>query len=243
MIPAFPWKHVLVVGHTAIPLFGICFATGILTGVWFSLVYLAPKYRVERARALEWCAVSGVFAAVGSRLVDWAFYGGPASMQLMVGMSSTGAMAGGLVGCVVFALLTRTPLIPWVGMGFETTAFVWAIGRLGCALNHEHLGGTTVFPLAIRFADGSVRHDLGFYEFLFLAVFVTPYVWRQRRAVADPWRSVVAIGIRYGVFRFLLDFMRFEPRYFGLTFAQYFCLALLLLAAAAMHGRERWRIS
>jgi prolipoprotein diacylglyceryltransferase len=95
--------------------------------------------------------------------------------------------------------------------------------------------------MGIQFADGTVRHDLGFYEFLFLAVFVTPYVWRRRNEPAAPWNAVVAIGMRYGAFRFCLDFLRLEPRFLGLTFAQYFCLGLLLAAVVVSSRDIRWR--
>ena len=61
--------------------------------------------------------------------------------------------------------------------GFETIrmldriAFVlplsWMIGRLGCALIHDHVGQASTGCLTVRFPAGSA-YDLGVLEFLFL---------------------------------------------------------------------------
>lgn len=127
------------------------------------------------------------------------------------------------------------------------------IGRLACSLAHDHPGALTRFPLAISLAspraqayiadvyrgagrigelpasDALARlgfHDLGWYEFLFLAIVVLPLThWLDRRPrVRGFW--LFAFGALYLPGRFALEFLRVaDVRYGALTPAQWGALA------------------
>lgn len=136
------------------------------------------------------------------------------------------------------------------------------VGRLACTVAHDHPGRVTAFPLAISLATPDAQafigdvyasagraselpaadrldtlgfHDLGFYEFLYLAAVVVPVtVWlgRRRAAPASGRRPafVVSFLVLYMPVRFALDFLRVsDVRYAGLTPAQW--SALVALAA------------
>jgi phosphatidylglycerol:prolipoprotein diacylglycerol transferase len=128
-----------------------------------------------------------------------------------------------------------------------------AIGRVGCALAHDHPGTVTSFPLAISLETDAARafvggiyrsgglefpataatmgfHDLGLYELLYLSLVVIPlfYLWnRQRRPTGFYLAAFVSL---YLPVRFTLDLLRIaDARYIGLTPAQW--VAALVLAA------------
>lgn len=136
------------------------------------------------------------------------------------------------------------------------------IGRLACTIAHDHPGTVTDFPLAVSLESERARefmlgvyadagrltelpsppalaslgfHDLGWYEFLYLALFVVPLMLlldRRERRWQAPRPGIFLAGFvaLYMPVRFLLDFLRVsDVRYAGLTPAQW--VALLALAA------------
>ena len=136
------------------------------------------------------------------------------------------------------------------------------IGRLACTLAHDHAGTVTRFPLAVSLESAPARefitdvyadagrlaelsapstlpslgfHDLGWYEFLYLALVVMPFILvlerrERRRPGRRPGIFLAGFIALYMPVRFMLDFLRVsDVRYAGLTPAQW--VALLALAA------------
>lgn len=136
------------------------------------------------------------------------------------------------------------------------------VGRLACTLAHDHPGTVTRFPLAVSLSSEPARafiadvyshsagtaalslpstleslgfHDLGWYEFIYLAVVVVPVLWfRIRPKVTQPGThprlALVSFIVLYMPVRFLLDFLRIsDVRYGALTPAQWGALAVLAL--------------
>ena len=144
------------------------------------------------------------------------------------------------------------------------------IGRIACSLAHDHPGTVTDFPLAVSLESEKARayitgvyadahrlselpgpvalahlgfHDLGWYEFLYLAAVVVPIilVLDRRRRPAGFFLS--AFILLYMPVRFLLDFLRVsDVRYVGLTPAQWGAgLALVMLPVMVLSRRARSR--
>ncbi len=105
--------------------------------------------------------------------------------------------------------------------------FTLALGRLGCALQHDHLGISADHVLAVGFPDGP-RFDLGVLEFLYVSGVCAIFLAADRRR----WPSGFYIGLffaLYGPVRFAMDALRIgDVRYLGWTPGQY----LSLLATA-----------
>ena len=136
------------------------------------------------------------------------------------------------------------------------------IGRIACSFAHDHPGTITRFPLAISLASLDAQayvtrvyenagliaelpsaaalstmgfHDLGWYEFLYLAAVVVPLTLWWGRAERRPGFFLGAFALLYAPVRFALDFLRVgDARYFGLTPAQYAALGLLVLAVSTL---------
>lgn len=144
------------------------------------------------------------------------------------------------------------------------------VGRLACTAAHDHPGTVTGFPLAVSLATPDARgfiadvyadagrlqelpsdarlaalgfHDLGWYEFLYLAAVVVPVLWWRVGRTGGPERTggthrggihagapraLISFILLYMPVRFLLDFLRVsDVRYVGLTPAQWAALAAL----------------
>jgi len=147
-----------------------------------------------------------------------------------------------------------------------TAAF--ALGRVGCSLIHDHVGkaatpGTIGSLFAIGFPrsaeDGihrafgpihvitgasDLRYDLGLLELLVLAPLAIGFAFTWKKEVAMGTYTIVA-SLVYGPIRFVLDFLRAEDgvtgeaRQGGLTFAQYWSLAVIALGIVLLVRQRR----
>lgn len=187
-------------------------------------------------------------------------------------ISSFGGMIGGGLGAMLF-FHYRAPSLPtMMRMAFiDLVAFVFptglAIGRIGCALAHDHPGVVTTFPLGVSletasaqayvqevYADVGLRapldlagrgfHDLGLYELLFLALVVVPLFWRWDNTARPPGFYLAAFAGLYLPVRFALDFLRVsDARYVGLTPAQWVSAGALSVLPFFAVRRPRLRLA
>lgn len=144
----------------------------------------------------------------------------------------------------------------------------WAFGRLGCALIHDHPGivvpkGTFASLFALAWPTGPedgthhvfgplhvvtggsmARFDLGFLELIVLTAIALGFARTWKRPVALGTYTIVG-ALVYGPIRFGLDFLRPEDgpggdlRHLGLTFAQYFSVAIVGIACWLLFKRSR----
>jgi phosphatidylglycerol:prolipoprotein diacylglycerol transferase len=149
------------------------------------------------------------------------------------GISSFGGMLGGLLGITVVMrrrAMSRADMLRFVDCLLFALPFTLAVGRLGCALQHDHPGVSSTHWLAVAFPDGP-RFDLGLLEFFYVTVLAGAFALLDRRR----WPDGFYIGLffaAYGPVRFALDSLRIsEARYLDWTPGQY--LSLLATAAGA----------
>jgi prolipoprotein diacylglyceryltransferase len=104
-----------------------------------------------------------------------------------------------------------------------------AIGRIGCFLSNDHLGGLTSLPWAITWPNGTLRHPVALYLILFDLALFGFLLWYRKRAKC-PGQIFLIFLIIYGGGRFLLDFTRnvsADPHYWGLAASQWISIMLL----------------
>lgn len=160
------------------------------------------------------------------------------------------------------------PLLPVSDLVVSTWALPHALGRLGCSLIHDHPGITvakgtlaSVFtvawprgpedgvhhvlgPLHVVTGGSDARFDLGLLEFFFLAALAIAFMRAWDRPVRTGTFTIVGC-VGYGTLRFVLDFLRMadgeagDLRHAGLTFAQYWALAVVGLGIAIALRRRR----
>ncbi len=147
--------------------------------------------------------------------------------------------------------------------------FAWAIGRLACSVAHDHPGTVTTFPLGISLKSPEAQayitffyreagrlaelpppavlskmafNDLGWYEFLYMAILMVPAFLLLDRKPRPPGFFLIAFPLLYVPVRFLLDFLRIaDVRYLGLTPAQYAGIPVFIAAIFFMVRITRWK--
>jgi phosphatidylglycerol:prolipoprotein diacylglycerol transferase len=193
----------------------------------------APRMGIDRRAAsslLGWAIFLGI---VGAHVFDvLAYYPerlreNPLELfRVWGGISSFGGMLGGLLGLYLVMRrrrMSRTDMLRFVDCLIFALPFTLAIGRLGCALLHDHVGISSTHWLAVAFPDGP-RFDLGLLEFFYVSLIAALFAALGRRS----WPDGFFIGLffaAYGPVRFVLDSLRVsEARYFGWTPGQYLAL-------------------
>jgi phosphatidylglycerol:prolipoprotein diacylglycerol transferase len=169
------------------------------------------------------------------------------------GLSSMGGFAGAVLGMYAWCWRNRQRVLPYADSLAYGLAIGWMFGRMGCFVAHDHPGHLTQFFLGVDYPCPTPhcpnvgdawyfvgsrfrRHDLGFDEVLVAAALSGFYF------IMDRFRPrlgfyVAAIATYYGPVRFFLDYLRADtqevrgadPRWLGLTPAQYAAIGVLLI--------------
>jgi phosphatidylglycerol:prolipoprotein diacylglycerol transferase len=170
------------------------------------------------------------------------------------GTSLFGALFGVALVAVTLGVARRLALASLADHVVLACVIAMTIGRIGCALVHDHPGLPTDSALGVDFPAervgwllGNVRgptvrlHDVGLEELLaLLPIAAGAIVLATRRG--RPGTLAIFVTLAYAVVRFGLDTLRLpevEPRHAMLTAGQWSCLVLALLAILAFVRRGR----
>ena len=219
-----------IFGVTVHP-FAVLVGLGMLLGFGLA-VFQGRRYGLSRERIAAFSVALIFTGLIGARLGRVLYQPelvaqAPAHPgQLLLGfrgIASFGAYFGGLAGAFLFfrfRCASRVePLAFLDSVGFALP-FGWLLGRVGCALVHDHPGSRSTSWLSVAYPDGA-RYDLGLLEAIFLFCLAGAFLILRRRARPAGFYFSV-----YGPVRFLLDRLHIDPpRYFGWTVDQYGALA------------------
>ena len=224
-----PWSpNILELGGFLLSWHGLFTALGILAGVQLALrIARAVHYDEDDVYALALVGVpSGI---VGARLLfvaeHWDFYGqNPGQILALTegGISIWGAILGGVLGGLAFALWRGYA----VGRALDAAAFGTilgqAIGRLGDLVNGEHLARATDLPWGVIYThpeSPAFRHSITVgphhpattYELLGdLAILGLLFVVLYRVFPRRPGLTFFVYLVAYAVMRFFLTYLRVD---------------------------------
>ncbi len=248
-------SHLISLGFLKIQTWGLLVALGIV-------VSLLILYRISKTTRLSWDKVLGlvlgimIFAFLFARLfhVIWgeslsyfklnfwnifAIYDG--------GFASTGGFFG--AGLYLFLFYKKNKNVFWQYANALAYAFPfgWIIGRIGCFLIHDHPGILTDSFLAVNFPN-TPRFDMAFLEILaILPLLIIFLLASQKERFCGFYPSVLLIW--YGISRFFLDFLRAvdlpfsDPRYSGLTIAQWSSILLVVIGCAILLRSKKVKVN
>jgi phosphatidylglycerol:prolipoprotein diacylglycerol transferase len=244
-----------------INLFGVLLAIGVLFGSWLARVYCERNGLEDET--LRWFGIRLiVWGFIGSFVLNTVFYEwdafahDPWDVTKKLGISSFGAIVAGAIAFMVYTGLKKMDRRRWADMAAWGAAGGWLFGRLGCALVHDHVGARSDFPLAVDFpgrvgntlgkfpfdrhATETIRaHDLGLYEFFLWCVLLLALVLLERWKGRRPGFLMGFLAVFYSIPRFLFEFLRpdlTDPRYGGLTFAQWGSIAAFVVGLYLLFG-------
>lgn len=244
-----------------INIFGILLAVGVLFGSWMARKYCERNGLDDET--LRWFGIRLiVWGFIGSFVLNTAFYewsqftDDPWDVIKKLGISSYGAAVAGTIAFFVYSHIKKLDRRKWSDMAAWGAAGGWLFGRLGCALVHDHVGYKSDFALAVDFpgkvgqtlgkypfdrhATETIRaHDLGLYEFFLWCVLIVALVLLERWKGRRPGFLMGFMAFAYSIPRFLFEFLRpdiTDPRYGGLTFAQWASIAAFFIGLWLMFG-------
>jgi phosphatidylglycerol:prolipoprotein diacylglycerol transferase len=215
-----PWTPIDALPWLKIHAFGTAVAIGVIIAMILGGGRLEKRHGIRAERfqdfSLVLVFVGFIFAHVFSVL--WYSPGEVLQNPLVLleiwgGISSYGGLLGGIIGLYIWH--RRHPdedTMMWADNAAWSLPFAWLFGRIGCALVHDHPGVTAPdsWPLAFKFPDGSIRHDLGFYEAIWWVVIVMAVLVFDRKRRQKGFYLAV-IPMLYAPIRFILDFLRVWP--------------------------------
>ena len=227
------------IGPIGIHMFGILVATGIIVGARLTQKRGRELGLTEEmvSSMISWSLICGfLFSHIFDVFAYQTFGLHPTLFEILNpfgGLSSYGGFAGAVGGLFAFCISKKQKVMPYADSLAFGLAAGWLFGRLGCFSAHDHPGHFTDFFLAVKYPDG-VRHDLGLYEAIWSAGITAIFLLMFRKK--QPLGIYVGLlTTAYAPVRFFLDFLRAEdtpnkdPRYFGLTPAQYGCIIVIFV--------------
>jgi len=243
------------------------FGTLVAIGVYLGSLVAAKRGRQRKldARLLSdfifWSVAAGF---VISHMLDAIAYHPETVMRdplyllrVWEGLSSYGGFIGAVIGAWAWKLYRKQNILEYIDILVSAFPLAWVFGRMGCSVVHDHPGALSNAWFAVQYPERLLqagfdgRYDLGLIEMVLtipLAV-ACHLLWKRK-----PDRPVgFYIGVTltcYAPVRFALDYLRVQPndllfrgasdpRYLGLTPAQWVCF--LAFAVGLLFVRRTWK--
>ncbi|MGH9413449.1 MAG: prolipoprotein diacylglyceryl transferase [Terriglobales bacterium] len=250
-------------GDFTLHTYGLLVAIGYLSGIYVARHY-ARRFGLDPDKIFNLAVYLALAAIVGAKLFlviqGFHFYVREPAALFSVGfLESAGIFYGGLLGALlVLTLYVHRQKLRWLAVGdaiVPGVAVGQSIGRLGCfsagccwgkattgffgyTFHNAYAHATVGVPLGVRLYPTQLLMSAG--EFVIFLV-----LWRVAKRRAFEGQIMALYLLCYGVFRFLIDFLRYyEPSamLFGglMTDAQFTSLCLIALAVIiwAVRGRR-----
>ena len=251
----------------------VAFSLGPLSVRWYGLAYLAGficaglvMYRVARRWRLDLSAddvfsimIGIVFGIIiGARLFYVLFYGAgyylahPLEVFALNqgGMSFHGGLVGALVGGSIVCRMYHISMATVADLGVIGAPLGLFFGRCANFVNGELWGKETDLPWGVMFESGGAvfRHPSQLYEAILegLVIFAVLF-WLSRRWPARPQGTFLGTFLAlYGVFRFLVEFVRVPDAQLGylfgpITMGQLLSLPLVVAGVVLLVLAARWK--
>ncbi len=268
MIPYIEFAPIEIAGRALSP-FGILLAAAVIAGIELAL-WRGRRLGADLRELKYFIATIAAFGLVGAHVLDVVFYYPREILEspwmlldITNGLSSFGGFISAAIGGIFWKhyevrpgklrlprfsrRASPAPMLPFTDILFSVFPVSWILGRLGCAVVHDHLGILASAPswltvasgpgpawkfwvVALRFGS-EPRYDLGLIEFFFAVLLAVGFALTWRRGGMRGW-YVVAGCVLYAPVRFALDFLREtetatgDIRYASLTPAQWGCFLL-----------------
>ena len=246
----------------------VAFAFGPFEVRWYGLAYMvgfvlcalmmrhvSRRWRinvdVDALLSIIICVMIGVIA--GARLGYVLFYGGahywenPLSILNLSqgGMSFHGGLIGAVLGGVAAARITGIPFLTLTDLGAIAAPLGLLLGRCANFVNGELWGAPTDAPWGVVFGGSAgmiARHPTQLYEAFLegLVIFAVLYMLSRRVPPRPQGTFIGGFLVMYGVFRFLIEFVRQPDAHMGyllfdwVTMGQILSLPLILAGACLL---------
>ncbi|MBA2443285.1 MAG: prolipoprotein diacylglyceryl transferase [Rubrobacter sp.] len=265
-LPSPPSPVMFEAGPLALRYYGLFIALGIAVGTWLTSRELARR-GYDGALAVDSLFFVVPTGFIGARIyhviTDWELYSGDYAGAFRVwegGLGIYGAVAGGLLGLLLFCYLRGMSTLTFADAAAPGLILAQAIGRWGNYFNQELFGRPSELPWAIRiapenrpagFGDAEAFHPTFLYESIWnlLVALALLYIARRFASRLKAGDVLLIYVSLYSVGRFIVETLRIDPAFIigesfrgnlfvssilALTFA-----LLLFVRHAGTSGRKR----
>jgi phosphatidylglycerol:prolipoprotein diacylglycerol transferase len=227
----YPFIHI---GPLTLGTYGLMVAIGLICAFFVLRADFARRGTPADAEAI--IGITGLSGLAGSRLYHLLetpadFFADPwPQLFSTMGFAFFGAVIGGFLALLYLARRFRIPPLLMLDAASPAGALGYGIGRMGCLISGDgDYGIPTSLPWGMSFPNGIVPttqrvHPTPIYEFL-IAFLIFWILWRlgARSLKTHAPKGIVfaAYLVLTGIARFLIEFIRINPRsFYGLTNAQ-----------------------
>lgn len=240
----------LQIGSIEIRWYGLLIALSFLPGIYVAY-RMAKNWGINPDHVFNIAIICAPMALIFARLffcaLNWDYYSRYPIQILYLwqgGLSIYGVVFGGILGCLIYAAVSRLPLLRIMDLGAVPLVLGQAIGRWGNFFNQELFGYPTNLPwkmyVAPEYRENAYQgfnyfHPTFLYESIANLLLFVFLLWRARKKNLAPGVIAGLYLIGYGLIRFLMEFVRIEPAAVGfLTWGQVASVVTILVGGAIL---------
>lgn len=230
----FSWN----LGPITIQSFGLMFSIAILVAIYFILKEFKTKKQQDHIYNITIIAI--IAGIAGARIVyvieNWSIFSGNLlSMFNFIdgGLSWFGGLIGGFLGVALYLKLKKLDFWRYADVFAPSLAIGQAVGRIGCILGDGgHVGKLTNMPWGFN-VNGEIRHVTAWYSAINLVIL---FLILRKLKASKPFKGFLFLFYLtyYSTTRFIIDLLRIDQRYFGLTLTQYICVVIFFTSGTLL---------
>ncbi len=230
-----PYKiiHAMQLGPVTIQPWGVMVALGFLAAVYIAVK--EAKRKKEDANKIYdlvfYVILSGIIGARIAYLIEyWEEVSSFAGIFKIWegGLSFIGGLVGALIASYVYIKIKKLNFWKTVDIFAPALALGHAIGRIGCYITGLHIGKLTTVPWAVM-VNNELRHQTALYDII-AELFNFLILWKLRTKKTFDGFLFLLYLMMYSAERFVIDFFRIDPLYYGLTATQWSLIFVFLIA-------------
>jgi phosphatidylglycerol:prolipoprotein diacylglycerol transferase len=234
------------IGPVTITAFGIMTSIAFLTATLIA-VREAKRRKLDPERVyglVIWLIIGGIIGSRFSYVIgNWSYFGNILDIFKLWdgGLDWAGGLIGGIISGFLYLKLNKLKSWRYADTVAPSIAIGHAIGRIGCILGDGgHVGKLTTMPWGFL-VNGEVRHVTAWYG-LILESFNFLVLWRLRKKKYFEGFLLMSYLFIYSIGRFIIDFFRVDPAYYGLTATQWILIVLFLISGFSLFKNLKGRI-
>jgi len=245
MIPYQPSPIIFTIGPLAIRYYSIAY----LIGFVLAYFWLAKRFGKETAEdSLFWIVLATI---IGGRLGEFVFYS-PITfwtdpLEILKIWHGGMSFHGGLIALVLvtfwYCRKHKIKFLDFADTLVVPGALALGLGRIANFLNGELVGTVTNLPWCMNFPGYiGCRHPSQLYEAAYSFLLAGILYWQYRKKHEAGFMLALFVTL-YGLFRFIENFVRDEPRILGLSMGQVLSLIMLIIGAYFLSTKYKKSVS
>ena len=226
-------------GPLEIRYYGIIYALGFILAYYMMRSYARKgKLKMSEKQVEDYITYLLIGIVAGARILDFVFYHPSVfwtdPLEILKiwhgGLSFHGGLIGGMAATYLFSRKHAIPFYTITDVVVVPASIALALGRIANFINQELVGTVSNAAWCVRYTlvDDLCRHPYQIYASIshFIMFGLVKNAYEKSNTPGKTFWSFVLV---YGVFRFLIDFFREDPRLFGISMGQFLSLAMVII--------------